>query len=128
MRSVDVAALIVSRQSGKRAITNLNLNKLVYFAQVESLKTRNGAPLFDDKIEAWEYGPVEPAVYRTFKRFGRAPVSISSDQEKAANALPAYAKAIVGSVVEKYGDLPAFDLVSITHREGGAWRNTYVEG
>ena len=128
MRSTDIAALIVSRQNGKRAITNLSLNKLVYFAQVESLKTRNGSPLFDDRIEAWEYGPVEPAVYHAFKRFKRAPVSISFDQKKAANALPAYAKTIVDSVIEKYGDLPAFDLVSITHREGGAWRNTYVEG
>ena len=49
MRSIDIAALIVSRRSEKRAITNLSLNKFVYFAQVESLKTRNGAPLFDDK-------------------------------------------------------------------------------
>ena len=128
MRSIDIATLIVSRRSKKRAITNLSLNKLVYFAQVESLKTRNGVPLFNDRIEAWEYGPVEPAVYYAFKQSGHAPVSISPGQNEAANALPSYARTIVDSVIDKYGDSPAFDLVSITHRESSAWRNTYVEG
>lgn len=127
MLSTDVAALIVSRQDERRPVTNLSLNKLVYFAQVESLKVY-GAPLFSDRIEAWEYGPVEPAVYHAFKCFGRNPVSISTEQKLAADQLPDRAKVIVDAVVGKFGNLPAFDLVNITHREGGAWKKKYVAG
>ena len=38
-------------------MTNLRVNKLLYFAQGECLR-RLGYPLFDDDIEAWTYGPV----------------------------------------------------------------------
>lgn len=128
MRSVDVSLLFVVRCNDKRPVTNLSLNKLVYLAQVESLKTRDKTPLFDDAIEAWEYGPVEPAVYRLFRSFGRNPIRLTPEQEAAAENLPDHAKAIVDSVIEKYGSLPAFDLVDITHRKGGAWRKKYIAG
>lgn len=92
MRSTDVAALIVSRQGEGRAITNLGLNALVYFAQVESLKTCGKTPLFDDRIESWEYGPMEPAVYHELKKFGRDPVCVSPRLAEAADRAPGYAK------------------------------------
>ena len=128
MRSIEVAMLFIGRQRGHTAISNLSLNKLVYLAQVESLKTRNGMPLFDDRIEAWDYGPVEPVVYHMFKQFGRDPVSIPSDYPISSIQVPDYATRIVDSVLERYGSLSAFDLVNITHREGGAWKNVYVAG
>ena len=81
MLSTEVAELIVSRHGQEQPITNLSLNKLVYLAQVESLQRRGQKPLFSDEIEAWQYGPVEPAVYHLFKHFGRAAVSISYEQE-----------------------------------------------
>ena len=40
-------------------LTNMKLNKLLYFAQGYYLK-KYGRPLFDNAIEAWEHGPVVP--------------------------------------------------------------------
>lgn len=66
MNSIQVANAFILRHGSDIDITNLVLNKLVYFAQVESLR-ETGKPLFEDKIEAWSYGPVERDVYFTFQ-------------------------------------------------------------
>ena len=70
MKSIQVANAFILRHGSDIDITNLVLNKLVYFAQVESLR-ETGKPLFEDKIEAWPYGPVERNVYFTFQKYGR---------------------------------------------------------
>ena len=43
-------------------ISNLKLQKLVYYAQGFHLAI-SGEPLFDEKIMAWEHGPVIPQLY-----------------------------------------------------------------
>ena len=123
MRSIDVANAFVRDFGRDMQLTNLKLNKLVYFVQVESLRTR-GVPAFDDAIQAWEYGPVEPAVYRAFSRYGRRPVT----EPTRAPERDAAIDGLIGSVARTYGRLSAFDLVSLSHRDGGAWRNRYVPG
>lgn len=120
MRSIDVANYLIGEWGAAYPISNLKLNKLVYYSQVESL-VETGMPLFDDRIEAWQYGPVEPAVYRAFSAHGRStiveplgPVSLDSDQE-----------ALIDCAAKKYCPLSAFDLVSLSHRPGGAWAMVY---
>ena len=46
-------------------ISNLQLQKILYFIQVDSLK-RTGKTAFPDSIEAWQFGPVVPRVYYFF--------------------------------------------------------------
>jgi uncharacterized phage-associated protein len=120
MKSLDVANYLIDKHGAELTITNLKLNKLVYFTQVEALR-KDGRPLFDDCIQAWEYGPVEPAVYFAFNQYG-------------SNTIPAPTKAyddnsrmreIVAAVVRKFGNLTAFDLVRLSHRPGGAWYKAY---
>ena len=44
-------------------LTNLKLQKLVYYAQGIHLAIY-GKPLFNEAIKAWEHGPVVPELYR----------------------------------------------------------------
>lgn len=127
MKSLDVANVFIANYGDDISITNLSLNKLVYLAQVEALKADPSKPLFDDAIEAWAYGPVEPAVYHVFKDYRRAriPSSVASAPETAVSSDE---MGIIDRTASKYGFLTAFDLVDLTHREGGAWRNKYVRG
>ena len=127
MKSLDVANILIAKYGDEINITNLSLNKLVYLAQVEALKADPSKPLFDDAIQAWDYGPVEPAVYHEFKDYRRAriPSSVASVPETAASSDE---MGIIDLTAGKYGFLTAFDLVDLTHREGGAWRNKYVRG
>ena len=61
-------------------ITNLALQKLLYFAHGIHL-TKEKQPLVSGYFEAWQYGPVHPAVYRAFKPSGAAPISTRVDTQ-----------------------------------------------
>lgn len=57
-------------------ITALELQKLLYFVQAYFL-IKKGKPCFRDDIEAWDFGPVVPSVYREYKRYGGSMSSLS---------------------------------------------------
>lgn len=123
MKSIQVANAFILRHGSDIDITNLVLNKLVYFAQVESLR-ETGKPLFEDKIEAWPYGPVERNVYFTFQKYGRNRIlKPEGDVTKDERTL-----SVVDRTARKYGFLTAFDLVGFSHRKNSAWKNVYREG
>ena len=65
----DVADFFIdiANKNTDDTLTNLKLNKLLYYAQGEYL-ARTGKPLFDDEIQAWDYGPVVPVIYYKYKR------------------------------------------------------------
>lgn len=127
MYSINVSNLFISRYGDTLRLTNLSLNKLVYFAQVESLR-RNDVPLFSDPIEAWEYGPVEPMVYHAFKKYGSSVITSPANAGFPPKGGTAEQLAVIDAVAREYGSLTAFDLVDISHREGGAWRKKYIPG
>ena len=56
-------------QSGD-LVTNLRLQKLLYFAQGWYL-ARYGKPLFEDDMLCWKYGPVVRTVYDKYKDRGK---------------------------------------------------------
>ena len=57
-----------------RIVTNLALQKIVYFCHVWSLILL-GRALVRHKFEAWEFGPVLPYLYREFKELDRAAIN-----------------------------------------------------
>ena len=62
-------------------ITHLKLQKLLYFAQGISLAMYD-RPLFAEKIEAWQHGPVVRKVYNFYCPNGRNNINIKMDAEK----------------------------------------------
>lgn len=123
MKSIDIANLLVVEAAGKMALTNLKLNKLVYFCQVECLR-ECGEALFTDDMEAWRCGPVSRSVYEAFNSYGKRPIS---EPFGVAPSNPV-AKRIVSRVLSSYGNLSTFDFVTLSHREGGAWKDVYSPG
>lgn len=120
MKSLDIANLIVMRYGDRAELTNLKLNKLVYFAQAVFLR-KYGEPLFDDEIQAWAYGPVEPMVYYAFNQFGSGVIRGSRETPDLSER----AVGVVREVMDTFGRLTAFDLVRISHRDGSAWKSVY---
>ena len=51
-------------------MSNLRLNKLMFYAQAWCLAT-SGKPLFEADFEAWDFGPVIPAIYQKYKNSER---------------------------------------------------------
>lgn len=94
----------------REGITNLKLQKVLYFAQAYYL-AKFGKPLFNNKIEAWEYGPVVPDVYRKFKR----QVSNTIILEEDKSSLTEEDKEILKKVWDIFGGYSASRLVDIVH-------------
>lgn len=122
--AMNIAAEVVSQYQGK--ITNLKLQKVLYYIQVESLKT-NGQPAFSDDIEAWKLGPVVRDIYNHFRKYIADSIPADDkDLQKAACELPDCIKKVIKKIVKKTWEMDAWDLVAKTH-ETSPWINYYVK-
>lgn len=107
------------------SITNLKLQKLLYYIQVDYLVKHNGMPLFAENIEAWQYGPVVREVYNLYKCFGRNPINDEGLSEQFE--LSTEEKKSIEDSLEKYMSYSAYELVSNIHQEQ-PWIDSYEEG
>jgi uncharacterized phage-associated protein len=111
-----------------RQVTNLALQKLVYFCHVWSL-VRLNRPLLKHRFEAWEFGPVIPYLYREFKNFDCAPVRTRATRLEPKDgslkvveyAFDSETANLLEDIVEFYSRMRAGDLVELSHVKGGPW-------
>ena len=110
-------------------LTNLRLQKLLYYAQAWSLVIRE-SELFSEEIEAWRYGPVVPKVYHALPDCRRAN-TIPADSFADAPNLEAEEAEFVKSVWEAYDQYSARALSRMTHAETPwkkAWGDRPIDG
>ncbi len=100
-------------------LTNLKLQKLLYYAQAWHLALYD-APLLDDDIEAWVHGPAVRSVYTHFKNFGWHPIQVNLDCDNLN--LPEFVQEHLIEVIDEYGGLTAYELERMTHEEL-PWQN-----
>ncbi len=98
-------------ESMPEGITNLKLQKLLYFAQAVFLSVKKDK-LFEDEIEAWPYGPVVPAVYRKYKSFAN---QVIEEKNCQFGDIEGDSKALLEDIWSVYGKYSAHELVNITH-------------
>lgn len=88
---------------------NIVIQKLCYYAQAMYLSVY-GEPLFEEKILAWENGPVIQEVYETY-RYSNLFIRILKNQ------IPSKIEEILKVVNSIYGYKTAEELIEITHTE-----------
>ena len=109
----EVADYLLHFSSGcGDSLTNLKLQKLLYYAQGWHLALID-EPLFDEPIQAWVHGPAVRAVYNRFKGYGNNSIPCPSVEP----ALPDEVKAHLKDVLNAYGHLSAWQLERLTHEE-----------
>lgn len=102
-------------------ITNLKLQKLLYYAQGFHLAI-TGRPLFDDPIQAWEYGPVVPSIYRAYRDY-RAQAIPRPEDGFDDSRFSKETRDILDEVATVYGQFSAVRLMQLTHAEP-PWKGT----
>lgn len=127
MRDVDIADMLISKHGRVLYLTDMKLNRLVYYVQVESIREHAG-PAFPDPVEAWECGPVEPEVHRRFARFGTDRITEPSRTDTLIGGGMSKIMDMVDIVVHDYGMLASFELAGFSHRKGSAWAAAFVPG
>lgn len=119
----DVAKyfLTLSRPDEGDLISNLKLQKLLYYAQGFSLVVL-GRNLFDDDIVAWDHGPVVPDVWRAYRHHGAQGIPVPEDFE-AERYLSHEERELLDEVWDVYGQFSAWKLRNMTHEEA-PWCDT----
>lgn len=124
-----IANFVLDQCASKhRALTQLSLQKIVYFCHVWSL-IKLDKPLVKHTFEAWEFGPVLPYLYRDFKSFEDRPIDrkafglnvVTGVKDIVEYDLDAETRELLESVVDFYSQLSAADLVRMSHVEGSPW-------
>lgn len=120
--ALQIAEFVIDYSIRKNyTCSNLRLQKILYFIQAYFLKIQ-GTPCFADAIEAWDFGPVVPVVYRRYMYFGAADIfewekpriHFESDRDKE----------IVEQVVELLAPYTTTQLVKMTQHHF-PWLNNY---
>jgi len=126
-RDIANCILDIADKSGA-AVSNMAINKLIYFLNGWYLADYQ-SELCSDRFEAWEYGPVLPKVYQSFKRFGSGPIV-----GRAERYDPTFRKfyyvdyqfsdhdlTYIHYVFSAYASMSAVALSQMSHVKGGPW-------
>jgi uncharacterized phage-associated protein len=116
-----------AEQAGDEAVSDIDpmkLQKLLYYCQGYSLGI-TGRALFEDKIEAWKYGPVVRSVYKEYQRYKGSWIPL--DLVESPPIIDDYASHIAKSVMRDKGRYSAIVLMKMTHREP-AWLEAWEKG
>ena len=120
--ALSMAKYIIDKcTKDKYPISNLQLQKILYYIQREFLQ--QGAMAFPENIEAWQFGPVVPEVYKQYCGFGALPIRM-----RYAVVIQSNDENIINPIIKKKRILNPWDMVSDTHSSGKAWDLIYREG
>ncbi|KAF1682399.1 Panacea domain-containing protein [Veillonella sp. R32] len=123
-KAIDVAKFfieLVNNNPNEDLMTNLRLNKLLYFAQAASFK-KLGYPLIEESFEAWQFGPVLPEVYETYKHFGRNGIQSEPFDRSKLNRKE---QLFLIDVLRTYNAISTSALVKMSHESDGPWSKSY---
>ncbi len=118
----------------KHDLTNLRLNKLLYFIHGWALTSRPDG-LVRNHFEAWKLGPVIKSVYNAFQGFGEKPIRGLAEYldyasgERKPVSFRAIAKGdaeLITAIFQKYAGFSTSELVALSHEIGGPWHLIYT--
>ncbi|WP_180181449.1 Panacea domain-containing protein [Acinetobacter sp. YH01021] len=122
----------VNQKFPNTSFTHVKLQKILYYVYCDFLK--KGIPLFEDKIEKWQYGPVVPNVYNNFRSYGFNRISTPETSVRLINDengfrferddfnpnilnLSTEQRDRLDFIIQNLVEKEAFELVNFTHKE-----------
>lgn len=105
---------IAAADEGAEFISNLKLQKLLYYAQGCALAVTD-EPLFGDEIVAWQHGPVVESVYHAYKSNGSNGIVFEDDFD--FSQFTPEENELLEEVYDTFGQYSAWKLRNMTHEE-----------
>lgn len=116
---IDVSATLIDyAMKHNYTITNLQLQKLLYFTQIEYLKEAKTI-LFNEEFQAWTYGPVQYDVWKCYKLYNRKSITKIVKGEVIEDEV---LENILNSKIEMYFQESVWDLIKQSQSEH-PWKN-----
>lgn len=106
-------------------ISNLQLQKILYYIQLNFYRNFHISCFEENLFEAWEYGPVVPAVYYSFNSYGATKIcNIYNDVNSLFDANEeSFCKNIIMACIS----LDVWELVQRSHKKGSPWDQVHAE-
>lgn len=127
--TAKVANYFLDKASSEgRALTPMQLLKLAYIAHGWNLGYQRG-PLFDEPVEAWQYGPVISSLYHRIKSFGSGAVTSKVPESFFASSAPIdpTTMSLLDAVWNAYSGYSGLQLSTMTHRSNTPWDITWKQ-
>ena len=121
--ALDVAEYVIHYEHSKgRSISNLRLQKLLYFVQAQFWVSNNHA-CFSDSMQAWKFGPVIPVVYRKYMFYGSLdfPQSLVTETDKIADE----DQEQIEKALDLCAEYSTSTLIALTHGQQ-PWKEAYA--
>ena len=111
----DVAAYVINWCRQRNIpITNLKLQKLLYFIQGEYVRATHER-LIEEDFYAWTLGTVIPEVYYKYSVYSS--FDLFEQSEENFKTIEEYEKKEIDKILEKYAVIPTWDLVELSKEE-----------
>lgn len=114
-------------------LTQMKLLKLVYIAHGWHLGYFD-QPLISDAVQAWQYGPVIPKLYRKISKYGRRTIDaliegygVICDGQQENTPPHESTIPLLNKVWETYSGLSGIQLSTMTHQNDTPWHYAWIE-
>lgn len=98
------------------SMTPKKLQKLCYYAYSWYLTFYENERLFDDEFEAWIHGPVNPGLYREYRKYGFNEIPKEETIPEDISGRPHIVE-FIEHIYQTYGHLDGDQLEWLTHQE-----------
>lgn len=123
LKAEEVSKYLISRSLlEKKAISNLQLNRILYDIQLNHLKWFN-KPLFNEDFEAWNNLIVIPSIYYKYCGFGAEPILLTYEVD-----IPNDIQIEIDDVLLEDLSKERLFFISPTKNKSIAWELSYKEG
>lgn len=121
--AMSVAEYVVDKcYTDGKPISNLGLNKILWYLQIEHFRKFKEF-LFRDDFHAAVFGPIIPAVYKRFCGGGAYDLCLKFPERR--EMWSAEEKDLADSVIEKRRNQPAWALITDVKGYGKAWAEVF---
>lgn len=115
--------IIHEAQKREKPVTNIKLQKLLYFTQGVYLAKYNKLA-FEDNIIAWKYGPVVKDIYYKYSLYEAEPIITVKKYDSKISLMLTNA---IDIVLESFLDVNQTDLIEETIKRGSPWSYTDID-
>ena len=124
---LDSYYLIKLFYEDNREVTQLQVQKLMYFFEAYYMNKKNCEKLYDCNFNAWMFGPVAIPLYKEYKIFGEFPITLNQAKLKLGETISKDKKNMLKELYGVFGKLTANQLVDFTHMTNSPWYNKWIE-
>lgn len=118
----DIEAVALYVLNSRYEITNMSLQKLLYYIEAFA-QILLGKRIYDDRCEAWTYGPVYPSIYEKYKSFGKSQIVV--DEIDLTDSLDESVRTVIDFVLGNYAIYNGVTLKDLSHAES-PWKDAHA--